>query len=58
VISRDLALRAIAILEREATALFEAEVFNGNWSHAAPEVKADYDEMVAVALELRREAGA
>ena len=57
-ISRDLALRAIAILEREASALYGAHTYSGEWAVDDAEAESAYHEMIAVALELRREAGA
>lgn len=56
-ISRELALRAIALLEREASALYEAHTYRGEWAVDDAEAEAAYHEMIACALELRRNAG-
>lgn len=56
-ISRELALRAAYLLEREAAALRECHTVRGEWFSADPvdvSANADYDEMMATAAELRR----
>jgi len=55
-IDRVLLLRTIRILEKEASALYDACTYRGEWRDAEEE-QADYMEMIAVAAELRREAG-
>ena len=61
-ISRELALRAADILKQEAQALYECHTVNGQWfvmaDRADKRAKSDYEEMLAIAAELRREAGA
>ena len=57
-ISRELALRAAEIIEWEAAALKLAHTRDGKWPVEDAPVEADYHEMMSVALELRREAGA
>lgn len=54
-ISPTLALRAAALLEREAQTIEESHCLNGGWD-GEEEARADYDEMMATAAELRRNA--
>ena len=56
-IPRELAVRAIALLEREASALFDCHTLQGEWAVDDAEAEAAYHEMIACALELRRHAG-
>jgi len=60
--SRDLLLRAAEILEREAQSLADGHTTHaGQWVLAYPSdrrAKKDHDEMLAIASELKREAGA
>lgn len=49
-------LRAAELIEREARSLYESHTVNGDWGFAVLE-HADYDEMKAIANELRRAAG-
>lgn len=52
-----LAIRAAEILEREAKAIRECHTRHGQWSAEDAAVEAEYHEMMAIALELRRSAG-
>mgnify|MGYP000925222270 CR=1 FL=1 len=59
--ARALLVRAAELLKREAQALYECHTINGQWfvmaDRADKRAKADYEEMIAIADELRREAG-
>lgn len=55
-IPRPLLLRAAELIEREAKSLYECHTWQGQWQEDA-EVEANYDEMKAIANELRRAAG-
>lgn len=55
-IPRPLLLRAAELIEREAKSLYESHTVNGDWGFSVLE-HADYDEMMAIANELRRAAG-
>ena len=57
-ISRELALRAAEMLEWEAESLKLGHTREGKWMAEDAPVEADYHEMLAIAGELRREAGA
>lgn len=60
-IPRETLLRAATILNREAQALYECHTINGQWfvmaDRADKRAKSDYEEMLAIANELRRSAG-